>query len=49
MKIATLLIHYAIDHLTDVAVGQLVVQDREHDLFVVDCGSPEPYRNAEAP
>lgn len=49
MKIATLIIHYKINHLTDVAVAQLVAQDRDHDLFVVDCGSPEPYRNAEAP
>lgn len=45
VKIATLVIHYEIDHLTDIAVGQLLAQDCDHDLFVVDGGSPKPYRN----
>lgn len=48
VKVATLLIHYQIDHLTDVAVDQLLGQDHEHGLFVVDCGSPKPYANPKA-
>lgn len=45
MKVATLVIHYQVDHLTDVAVGQLLAQKEKHDLYVVDCGSTKPYKN----
>lgn len=48
VRVATLIIHYEIDQLTDVAVDNLVAQKQKHDLYVVDNGSSKPYKNDRA-
>ena len=44
-SVATLVIHYIVEELTNRAVKDLLAQDYRHNIFVVDCGSPKAYEN----
>lgn len=48
MKVASLVVHYNLDKLTDTAVACLKKQTHKNDIYVFDAGSDTPYSTKDA-